>query len=164
MQSFFGVYNTTNGTLEYRAGHEQIPDNWYHTQVPYSLVQLNVDTVAMIALYPEVGSIGGNVGEVNSFTGVDLGDITGGVLNAGKLLEDNNLLCFVLEIVKMVSPNYLSNIYSTLDKPLELITKTLGVPLLDFNCPAWKDMTMDGKPLWDALGEKFPGAGKYGSL
>lgn len=37
------------------------------------------------------GSIGGNTGTVNSFTGVDLGDTTGGVYNAQTLFEGNNL-------------------------------------------------------------------------
>lgn len=160
MQSFFGVYNTTDGGLEYKPGHEQIPANWYHTPVDYGLVQLNLDTVAMIAQYPELGSIGGNVGTVNSFAGVNLDDILGGVLNASQLLESNNLICFVLELVKMASPSYLSNIYKTLDKPLNLVTKILSSPLLSLDCPAWDDLTMDGKPLWEALGERFPGANK----
>ncbi|KAM0714459.1 hypothetical protein Q7P37_010246 [Cladosporium fusiforme] len=160
MQSFFGVYNTSNGSLEYRQGHEQIPSNWYHTHVDYGLVQLNLDTVAMIAQYPELGSIGGNVGKVNSFTGVNLDNILGGVLNATQLLESNNLLCFVLEIIKMASPSYLSNIYATLDKPLELITKLVSAPLLSLDCPAWDDLTMGGQPLWEALAERYPGANK----
>lgn len=165
MQSFFGVYNSSNGTLQYRQGHEQIPENWYHTPVDYGLVQLNLDTVAMIAQYPELGSIGGNVGKVNSFTGVDLDDVLGGVLNASQLLESNNLLCFVLEVVKMASPSYLSNIYSTLEKPLEFITKIVSSPLLSLDCPAWDDLTMGGRPLWEALSDRFPGANKtYGAL
>lgn len=151
--------------MEYRQGHEQIPANWYHTHVDYGLVQLNLDTVSMIAQYPELGSIGGNVGKVNSFTGVDLDDVLGGVLNAGQLLESNNLLCFVLEVVKMASPSYLSNIYATLDKPLDLITKLVSAPLLSLDCPAWDDLTTDGQPIWEALTERFPGANKsYGAL
>ncbi|KAL1587622.1 hypothetical protein WHR41_03651 [Cladosporium halotolerans] len=160
LQSFFGVYNTTDGGLEYRPGHEQIPENWYHTPVDYGLVQLNVDTLAMIAQYPELGSIGGNVGSVNSFTGVDLDDILGGVINAGQLLEGNNLLCFVMQVVKMASPNYLSNIYKTLEAPLDLIQQIVKIPLLSLDCPVWDDLTMGGEPLWDALQNKFPGAKK----
>jgi hypothetical protein len=33
-------------------------------------------------------SIGGNLGEVDSFAGVDLGDLTGGVLNLAGMLKD----------------------------------------------------------------------------
>lgn len=116
----------------------------------------------MIAQYPVLGSIGGNVGTVNSFTGVDLSNVLGGVLNAGKLLESNNLLCFVLQIVKMASPSYLGNVYATVDKPLRFISKILSAPLLSLDCPVWDDLTMDGKPLWEVLEEKFPGAKRSG--
>ena len=150
--------NTTS--LTYTPGHERIPSNWYHTRIPYGLVQLNLDTLSMIAQYPEVGSIGGNVGTVNSFTGIDLSDVTGGVLHAGNLLEGNNLLCFALEVVKMASPSYLNNLYTTLAAPLNLITQIVSVPLLNLSCPVWGDLNMGGKPLWTALEEEFPGAQK----
>jgi hypothetical protein len=39
-------------------------------------------------------SIGGNTGTVNSFTGVNFEDLTGGILNAETLLEGLSLLCF----------------------------------------------------------------------
>jgi hypothetical protein len=135
--------------LGYRQGHEQIPKNWYHTPVDYGLLQLNLDTLTMIAQHPELGSIGGNVGTVN---------ITGGMLNAGKLLESNNLICFALQVVRMASPSYLSNLYATLDKPLKLITNIVSAPLLSLDCPVWDDLTREGNPLWTVLEEKFPGA------
>ena len=156
--SFYGVHLSGDGSLEYRQGHEQIPENCYHTPIDYGLVQVNLDTLAMIAQYPELGIIGGNVGTVNSFTGVDLDDITGGVLNASKLLESNNLICFALQVVKMASPSYLNKLHATLDKPLKLITKIVSAPLLSLDCPVWDDLTMEGKPLWTVLEEKFPGA------
>jgi hypothetical protein len=109
-------------------------------------------------------SIGGNLGEVNSFAGLDLGDVTGGVLNLTGLLKDNNLLCFVTEVLKFASPNALSGIYSTLAKPLEFVTNILKVPLLDLNCPAFKDLQKGGKPLWEALKDDFPGALKSGRI
>lgn len=158
LSSFMGVTENANKTLTYNFGHERIPSNWYHAPIPYGLVQLNLDTLSMIAQYPELGSIGGNLGTVNSFAGVDLSDVTGGVLNSVKLLEGNNLLCFALEIVKMASPSYLNNLYSTLAAPLNLITQIVSVPLLNMSCPAWGDLQMGGKPLWTALEEKFPGA------
>jgi len=117
----------------------------------------------MIAQYPELGSIGGNVGTVNSFTGVDLSNVTGGVLNAGKLLEGNNLICFVLQIVRMASPNYLNNLYKTLEAPLSLVEGILGTGLLSLDdCPAWDELTLEGKPLWEGLQERFPGAKNSG--
>lgn len=103
-------------------------------------------------------SIGGNTGTVNSFTGVDLSDLTGGVLNATSLLKGNNLLCLVFEVLKFASPNALNGLYKTLGVPLQMITNAIATPLLNLSCPAFKDLTMGGKPIWKALPEHFPGA------
>ncbi|KAF9883738.1 hypothetical protein FE257_003030 [Aspergillus nanangensis] len=161
VRDFFAIHGE-EGNFTYREGWERIPDNWYKTPVDYGLIQLNLDTVGWIIKHPELGSIGGNTGEVNSFAGVDLGDVTGGVINLTNLLDDNNLLCFVFEVLKFASPNALSGLYKTLAAPLEMITKALAVPLLDLSCPAFKDMQKGGKPLWDALKDDFPGALKSG--
>lgn len=134
-----------------------------------------------ILRHPELGSIGGNTGTVNSFAGVELTDLTSGVLNLTKLLESNNLLCFVLEVVKLASPTYLNNLYATLvsnfsnladggavlmggqSVPLNLLFDTLSVPLLNLACPTWTDLTYGGEPIWQALQERFPGANMSGA-
>lgn len=102
------------------------------------------------------------MGKVNSFAGVDPADLTGGVLNLTNILEDNNLLCFVFEVLKFASPNALSGIYKTLSEPLEFITEALAEPLLNVTCPAFQDLQMGGKPIWEALQDDFPGALKSG--
>lgn len=162
IKSFFGVYGD-KGSFTYREGWEQIPQNWYKVPVDYGLIQLNLDTVDWILRHPELGSIGGNTGTVNSFAGVELTDLTSGVLNLAKLLESNNLLCFVLEVVKLASPTYLNNLYATLSVPLNLLFDTLSVPLLNLACPTWKDLTYGGEPIWQALQERFPGANMSGA-
>ncbi|CAG8100898.1 unnamed protein product [Penicillium salamii] len=161
VRSFYGIQGD-EGNLTYREGWERIPDNWYKTPVDWGLVQLNLDTIDWILKYPELGSIGGNTGTVNSFAGVDPADLTGGVLNLTTLLEGNNLLCFVFEVLKFASPNALSGLYSTLAGPLEFVTDILSVPLLNLTCPAFKDLQMGGKPIWEALKDDFPGAMKSG--
>jgi hypothetical protein len=77
-------------------GHERIPENWYRRPVDYDLVELNVDVVDYVMRHPELANIGGNLGTVNSFAGVDLENLTGGVINESMLLEDNNLICVSL--------------------------------------------------------------------
>ncbi|CAG8382920.1 unnamed protein product [Penicillium salamii] len=161
VRSFYGIQGD-EGNLTYREGWERIPDNWYKTPVDWGLVQLNLDTIDWILKYPELGSIGGNTGTVNSFAGVDPADLTGGVLNLTTLLEGNNLLCFVFEVLKFASPNALGGLYSTLAGPLEFVTDILSVPLLNLTCPAFKDLQMGGKPIWEALKDDFPGAMKSG--
>jgi hypothetical protein len=108
-------------------------------------------------------SIGGNTGTVNSFSSLNMRDISGGVLNATSLLENNNLLCFVFEVLKTFLPNSLSPLLSTLEVPISLVTDVLAVPILSLACPAWRDLTEGGEPLWDALQRNFPGATQAGS-
>ncbi|KAJ5095070.1 hypothetical protein N7532_007361 [Penicillium argentinense] len=161
VRNFYAIYGE-EGNLTYREGWERIPENWYKTPVDWGLIQLNLDTIDWIAQYPELGSIGGNLGKVNSFAGLDPGDLTGGVFNLTNLLEGNNLLCFVFEVLKFASPNALSGIYKTLAEPLEFVTNVLAEPLLNVTCPAFEDLQMGGKPIWEALQNDFPGALKSG--
>ncbi|THY25762.1 Cloroperoxidase [Aureobasidium pullulans] len=159
--SFYAVYEE-NGKLVYRKGHEQIPANWYRISMDYGLVQLNLDLVEWFMKYPILASIGGNLGKVDNFAGLDLEDITGGVLNATSLLEGNNLVCFVLEIVKTFTPNSLSSLFKTLEAPLKLVNDAILDPLLDLSCPAFEDMALDGTDLLTGLLNRYPGANKSG--
>ncbi|KAF4972594.1 hypothetical protein FSARC_867 [Fusarium sarcochroum] len=161
LKSFFAVQEK-DGRLTYKRGWERIPENWYRRPVDYGLIDLNLDVLALVAKYPELGSIGGNLGEVNSYAGVDISDLTGGVLNLTKLLKGNNLLCFVFEVIKTAAPNSLSTIFNVIRAPLELITDALGSALLDITCPAFKDLTVGGTSFEKGIQEKFPGA-KLGS-
>tara|TARA_R110002003_G_scaffold27_29_gene1535 strand:+ start:844 stop:1128 length:285 start_codon:yes stop_codon:yes gene_type:complete len=90
-------------------------------------------------------------------------DISGGVLNATSLLENNNLLCFVFEVLKTFLPNSLSPLLSTLEVPISLVTDVLAAPILSLTCPAWRDLTEGDEPLWDALQRNFLGATQAGS-
>jgi hypothetical protein len=108
-------------------------------------------------------SIGGNTGTVNSFTGVDVGNLTGGVLDAATLLQGNNLLCLAFEVIKTASPNMLSSVWATLAGPLQLLTNALATPLLDLACPALADLTLGGQPFWTVLENEYPGAKKANS-
>jgi hypothetical protein len=108
-------------------------------------------------------SIGGNTGKVDSFVGLDLHDITGGVLSSTSLLENNNLMCFSFELLKTFLPNSLSPLLATLEAPINLVTKVLAAPLVSLACPAWRDLTQGGEPLWDTIQHTFAGASKAGS-
>lgn len=85
------------------------------------------------------------------------------MVNAVTLLEGNNLLCFVFEVLKTFLPNSLSPLLSTLAVPLQLVDDVLAAPLLSLACPAWRDLTAGGEPLWDAIQNSFPGARNVGS-
>jgi hypothetical protein len=126
------------------------------------LATLNVDLVAWLAAHPVLASIGGNLGKTNSFAGLNIEDVTGGVVNSFSLLEGNNLLCFSLEIVKTFAPNSLSTLFSTLTTPLKLIDDALLDPILDLSCPDWTDLSVNGTDLLDYLLDTYPGASKGG--
>lgn len=157
--SFFAVVEE-NGQMVYKKGWERIPENWYRIAVDFGLVDVNLDIVDWILQYPKLASIGGNQGKTNTFAGVDLHDVTGGVLNATTLLEGNNLMCFVLQVVKTFAPNSLSPLFKTLEVPLKLVNDAVLNPLLDLSCPEWTDLTMDGQDLLTGLKAKYPGAAK----
>lgn len=63
--------------------------DWYKrpTSQPMNTVDTNVDTVINDRMYPGIIRFGGNTGTVNSFVGVDTGDLTGGAFNGASLLE-----------------------------------------------------------------------------
>ncbi|PSN64891.1 Cloroperoxidase [Corynespora cassiicola Philippines] len=162
-KKFFAVFENAQGEFEYRKGHETIPQNWYRKPLEYGLIPLNLDLIDWVIKHPELGSIGGNTGKVNSFTGLDLSNVTSGLLNTTTLLENNNLLCFVLQLLKTFAPNSLSGILKTLEGPLKLVDDIIATPLLSLACPAWKDLTEGGETLWQEIQDTFPGAGNASS-
>lgn len=162
LRSFYGVTENPNGSLSYTPGHERIPENWFPRQTPYTILDFNAAEAALLVKQPELLSVGGNTGEVNSFAGIDVGDLTGGVFNAANLLEGNNLVCFALEVVKFAGPNSLSSALKTLSEPIELLGKIVA-PLVDLSCPVFEDLTVGGTNFWDHAMQAYPGANKSGS-
>jgi hypothetical protein len=149
--------------LVYNRGHERIPANWHKTPLDYGLVQLNLDLVSWFVKYPVLASIGGNTGTVDSFTLLNLTDLSDGLLNVETLLEDNNLLCFLLQIVKAFSPDSLSGLFATIAKPLQLLTDVLGTMLTDLSCPPAQDLQFGGESMSELIGQ-FAGAERAGSI
>lgn len=162
LRSFYGVTENPNGSLSYTPGHERIPENWFPRQTPYTILDFNAAEAALLVKQPELLSVGGNTGKVNSFAGIDVGDLTGGVFNAANLLEGNNLVCFALEVVKFAGPNSLSSALKTLSEPIELLGKIVA-PLVDLSCPVFEDLTVGGTNFWDHAMQSYPGANKSGS-
>jgi hypothetical protein len=73
---------------------------------------------------------------VNCFTGVDPGDISGGVYNAQTLLQGNNLGCFAFQAAQQGIPAVLKGIISNLAPVLALVNQYLRPVLSELNCPA----------------------------
>ena len=92
LKDHFGITGTGDN-LVWNPGTEKISQNWYRrpSSAPYTIPGGVVDIVAGGIKYPELLVIGGNTGKVNTFTGVDVTDLSGGVFNGATLLEGNNL-------------------------------------------------------------------------
>jgi hypothetical protein len=97
--------------------------------------------------------LGGNTGEPNTFTGVDIADLTGGVFNAATLLEGNNLMCFAFQALSAAAPDLLRGLFGNVLAAVEKLTGALNEAVLQpLGCP---QLTK-----YDAsLLQKFPGAG-----
>lgn len=111
MKSFFAITENADGSLTYQKGYERIPDNWYRRPLgevnAYSPASFAIDFAQVAAAVPEAASVGGNTGQVNSFAGVDLGDITGGAYHTSDLLDPKKFVCFFYQLTLAVVPDFL---------------------------------------------------------
>lgn len=139
LKSFFAITEAEDGTLSHQPGHERIPENWYRRPGGelggYSPVSFALDLLKMSETVPSVVSVGGNTGTVNSFTGVDLGDITGGVYNTADLLDPKKFSCFFYQILLAAVPDILRSRFlgGVLSGALSLLSDTLD-PFIDPEC------------------------------
>jgi hypothetical protein len=74
-----------------------------------------------------------NTGTVNTYTPVDLANLTGGVFSSAKLLEGNNLACFLFQAFTAAQPDIL---LGALTKLTDAIGKILG----GLACPELKEI------------------------
>jgi hypothetical protein len=84
-----------------------------------------------------------NTGTPNSFVGVDVANLTGGVYNSATLLEGNNLGCFVYQLSAQAKPDILLG-------PLNALTSAIGSVVGSLGCPQLK--AIDARNL-----NQFPG-------
>ncbi|KAF2206480.1 hypothetical protein CERZMDRAFT_72150 [Cercospora zeae-maydis SCOH1-5] len=143
VSSWFGIEGGP-GSYTVNPGGERIPDNWYRRSLtaPYDTAYFLADATNAIALHPKFASVGGNTNGPNTFTGVDIADLSGGVMNGQNLLEGNNLACFAYQFASQAKPDLLS--------ALSGLTNTLQDALGDLSCPQLRRFDQQ-------LLEQFPG-------
>lgn len=107
-------------------------------------------------------SFGGNTNGVNTFVGLNIDDVSGGLLNAKNLLEGNNLICFALMGIKNASPNALSSIYATLSSATNLLFATVEPIMGAIDCPVYGDLSVNGTDWFTYNSEMYPGFKKAG--
>ncbi|CAN9232564.1 unnamed protein product [Alternaria alternata] len=78
LMSFQGVTGE-KGNYKWARGQEKIPENWYRRVIgdDYSIAAFAAEAVSIELQHPEFYRFGGNTGQPNTFTGVDVDDLTG---------------------------------------------------------------------------------------
>jgi hypothetical protein len=139
LKSFFSITGES-GSFTWTEGYERIPDNWYKRAIgdEYTIPFFLTDVIAAALEYPQFLDICGNTGEPNTFTGVNIDDLTGGVFDASTLLQGNNLQCFVFQALQQGSPDVLGGLLtdvagalSTLGSAIDDLISGLGCPKLE---------------------------------
>ena len=89
----------------------------------------------MAAVVPEALSVGGNTGKVNTFTGVDLANITGGVYQTSDLTDPKKFVCYLYELSLAIVPDFLRSeaLGDALGGALNLLQTKIS-PLVDPSC------------------------------
>ncbi|KAF1930036.1 uncharacterized protein M421DRAFT_59563 [Didymella exigua CBS 183.55] len=158
LKSFFGVTGDAPGQFVHNRGQERIPENWYKRPFSnaYNIPNVLVDVQTNNLMYPGIIRIGGNTGTTNSFAGVDLTDLTGGVFNVGDLADGNKGACFLLQASLAGLPDISNPLLGAVGSVLGWATQQLGPLSSKFSCPQLA--TFDNQ-----LFNKFPGASYKGS-
>lgn len=131
LKSFFSITGN-DGDFTYTPGYERIPNNWYTRNAadPYGIVYFATDLNTIGLEHPQFLIPGGNTGTVNSYTGVDPSDLSGGVVNAGNLLENNNAICLALQATVQALPDLLEGIVNEVTSAIDSATAALECPTI----------------------------------
>lgn len=146
-KAWFGLEGT-NGNLKAVQGAERIPANWYRRsfEAPYEVTYFVADVLNAAVAYPQFLSVGGNLGKTNSFAGVDITNLTGGLFNGAGLLEGNNLACLALQVAAGAKVDLVTGLLG----PLAQVTSALGDLLGPLSCPQLRKID-------DSQLQQFPG-------
>ena len=158
LKSFFAITGES-GSFVYNPGQEQIPSNWYTRAADdeYSLLSLELDILSFAEQYPEILSVGGNTGTTNSFTGVNIEDLTGGVYNAQTLTQGNNLECFAFQALQLGSPDILKGLFSDITEALSMLTTQITDVIGDLGCPQLESIDLSQFDQFPGYSQSYDG-------
>ncbi|EME41910.1 hypothetical protein DOTSEDRAFT_135330 [Dothistroma septosporum NZE10] len=159
LMSFFSITGDSPDNFVHNRGMERIPDNWYRrpTALAHTIPDVLADLAVMNAQYPGTVSFGGNTGTVNSFAGVDTGNITNGAINSAQLFQGNNGACFLLQASLSGLPNAAEPALGAVGSILGWAQSKLGPTASDLGCPELS--VFDNQIFNPYPGYAFPGTG-----
>lgn len=156
LKSFMGITEADadglgGGTLSYNPGTEKIPDNWYRRSSTnqYTIPEFELDAARIWLADPRTLGVGGNLGSTNTYAGLDISNLTGGVYNLENLAEGNNALCFGKQFLELTTGDALQGLTATLTSAVESLQSQ------------YLDSVVDGCPELTAIDEsnlnEYPG-------
>ena len=113
LESFFSYTSSESGELTYTYGYERIPDNWYRRSLDdlWTTPDILEAIAQQCTSYPQTCAVGGNTNGVNSFMGIDPGDISAGAFNAASLTNPAKLRCFISQNIQAEVPSSLQIVF-----------------------------------------------------
>ncbi|ESZ94237.1 hypothetical protein SBOR_5371 [Sclerotinia borealis F-4128] len=152
LKSFYSITGEP-GSFTWTEGHEKIPDNWYKRAIgdEYGIGPYSLDVFNAAVEYPEFLSVGGNTGTTNSFTGVDIKNLTGGVYDVTTLAEGYNAICFAFQFSQQAAPDILKGLLSNTASALSQLNSAVSNALKSLNCPQMESVDT-------SQFSKYPGA------
>jgi len=153
-KQFFGVTGDYPN-FTWLPGQERIPDNWYKRTSTnyYTVANVFMDLGVQWAAYPESFRLGGNTNGVNTYAGIDLTDLTGGVYNLTHLLDQSGKggACFFAQLAQAIIPDSAAVLLGELSPVLDLVNEFIK-PIIPagLDCP-----TIDKYD--QTIFNKFPG-------
>ncbi|KAI5357888.1 Putative chloroperoxidase [Septoria linicola] len=166
LKQFFAVTGTgagasgdNPGDFVHNRGQERIPQNWYrrNTVDGYNVPDVFIDLLANEQVAPGILRLGGNTGTVNSYSGVDVNDLTGGAFTSASLFEGNNLACFAFQAAQAGGVDQLDGVLSVVQGALKPLTDQLTSLFSGLSCPQLNSNKFNSQ-----LFQAYPGAG-YGT-
>ncbi|KAL9033247.1 MAG: hypothetical protein Q9214_007606 [Letrouitia sp. 1 TL-2023] len=155
LKSFYAMTGPEDG-LVYTPGNERIPENWYTRAVgdPYDVPFFDSDFQNLVQQHPELSAFGGNTGTVNSFTGLDITNLTGGAYNAATLFQGNNLACFLFQSAAVAAPDLIRNtgVIADVVGAVAKVNNAVAQALNGLGCPQLSQYDYDESQL-----SKYPG-------
>lgn len=158
--AFFSVERTSQG-LKYTPGHERLLPSWTRRPLgaTFGLDDIVLTLLDAASIDPSLLSVGGNAGKVNTFTGVDVGNLTGGLYNFETLAKDPQALaCYLYQIgIEELVPTQINVLYKAAGQALDFVAKYLTAP--------WQKLATAGNNPCDSFNSniaaqysKFPGS------
>ncbi|KAB8300543.1 hypothetical protein EYC80_000703 [Monilinia laxa] len=136
LKSFFSITGEP-GNFVWTEGHEKIPDNFYKRALgdEYGLVPYVVDVIDAGLKNLQFVNIGGNTGKTNTFTGLELKNLTGGVYDSKTLLQGNNAICFAFQFAKQAAPDILKRLLTDTASALSQLNQGMNQAMGKLSCP-----------------------------